>query len=75
MITTAHVGVGIMGLSQAARSSDFAIPQFWYREPLLFIHGRKTYRKNAYLVKYNFYKNTLFVLPQYWYGFYNGFSG
>lgn len=65
MITTAHVGVGIMGLegSQAARSSDFAIGQFRFLKPLLFIHGREAYRRNAYLVLYNFYKNALFVLP------------
>ena len=77
MITTAHVGVGIMGLegSQAARSSDFAISQFRFLKPLLFIHGREAYRRNAYLVLYNFYKNALFVLPQYWYGFLCGFSG
>lgn len=77
MITTAHVGVGIMGLegSQAARTSDFAIAQFQFLKPLLFIHGREAYRRNAYIVNFNFYKNALFVLPQYWYGFYNGFSG
>jgi phospholipid-transporting ATPase len=39
------------------------------------VHGREAYRRNAYLVCYNFYKNALFVLPQYWYGFLCGFSG
>ncbi len=41
----------------------------------MFVHGREAYRRNAYLVCYNFYKNALFVLPQYWYGFFCGFSG
>ena len=42
---------------------------------LLFVHGREAYRKNGYLVCYNFYKNALYVLPQYWFGFYSAFSG
>jgi phospholipid-transporting ATPase len=77
MITTAHVGVGISGHEgqQAARSADFVIGQFRYLKPLLFIHGREAYRRNSYLVLYNFYKNVFFVLPQYWFGFYSAFSG
>jgi len=77
MITTAHVGVGISGLEgqQAARSADFAIGQFRFLKPLLFIHGREAYRRNSYLVLYNFYKNIIFVLPQYWFGFSSAFSG
>lgn len=65
MITSSHVGVGIMGLegAQAARSADYAIGQFRFLKPLLFIHGREAYRRNAYLVCYNFYKNALFVMP------------
>lgn len=77
MILSAHVGVGIMGLegSQAARSADFSFAQFRFLKSLLFVHGREAYRRNAFLVCYNFYKNALFVLPQYWYGFLCGFSG
>lgn len=41
----------------------------------MFVHGREAYRKNSYLVCYNFYKNALFVLPQYWFGFFSAFSG
>lgn len=41
----------------------------------MFIHGREAYRRNAFTVCYIFYKNVLFVLPQYWYGFYSVFSG
>lgn len=77
MITQAHVGIGIEGLEglQAARVSDFAISQFKYLRPLLFYHGREAYRRNGTLAYYMFYKNQLFVLPQYWFGFASGFSG
>ena len=51
------------------------IGQFKFLKSLLFVHGRESYRKNAYLVCYNFYKNALYVLPQYWFGFYSTFSG
>jgi phospholipid-transporting ATPase len=77
MITTAHVGVGISGLEgqQAARSADFVIGQFRFLKPLMFIHGREAYRRNCYHVKYTIYKNVFFVLPQYWFGIYSGFTG
>lgn len=60
---------------QAARSSDYAISQFEYLKPLLFIHGREAYRRNSILAIYMFYKNILFVMPQFWYGFTSAFSG
>jgi len=77
MITQAHVGIGIEGLEgmQAARASDYAIAQFKYLRPLLFYHGREAYRRNAILAIYMFYKNNLFVIPQYWFGFASAFSG
>ena len=37
-------------------------------------HGRECYRKNSRLILLNFYKNMILVLPQLWFGFYNGFS-
>lgn len=77
MITAANVGVGIAGLegAQASRAADYSIGQFKHLKPLLFVHGREAYRRNAYLICYIFYKNALMVLPQYWFGFYSGFSG
>jgi len=41
----------------------------------MFQHGRECYRRNANFVCYTFYKNILYVLTQYWFGFYSGFSG
>ena len=77
MIKKAHVGVGIAGREgqQAARPSDYAIGKFKHLRPLLFVHGREAYRRVAYLVCYNFYKNFLYVVVQYLFGFYSVFSG
>lgn len=65
MITAAHVGVGIKGLegAQAARASDYAIGEFKILRRLLFLHGRECYRRNCGLILFNFYKNTLLVMP------------
>ena len=65
MIIQANIGVGIIGLEgqQAARASDYAINQFSNLLILILFHGRESYRKNSYLVHYNFYKNILLVTP------------
>jgi phospholipid-transporting ATPase len=77
MILKAHVGVGILGKEgqQAARSADFSIGQFKFLKPLLFIHGREAYRRNSTLIGYTFYKNVMYVMAQYYFGFNSGFSG
>mmetsp|Transcript_1537 Transcript_1537/g.1339 ORF Transcript_1537/g.1339 Transcript_1537/m.1339 type:complete len:136 (-) Transcript_1537:1233-1640(-) len=77
MITAAHVGVGIKGKEglQASRASDFAIGQFSHLKRLMFYYGRECYRRNVNVIKFNFYKNMILVLPQFWYGFMNSFSG
>ncbi|EGR32840.1 phospholipid-translocating p-type flippase family protein, putative [Ichthyophthirius multifiliis] len=77
MIIAAHVGVGIQGMEgqQAARASDYSISQFKDLQRLLFYHGRECYRKNTQLVCYNFFKNILLVMPQFWYGWTSLFSG
>ena len=77
MITAANIGIGIIGVEgrQAARASDYAISQFQYLKRLLFVHGRESYRKNSFIVCYNFYKNVLFVIPHFWFGFVSFFSG
>ena len=77
MIIEAHIGIGIQGLEgmQAARSSDYAISQFRFLLPLLFYHGREAYRRNAMLGLYMLYKNNIYVMPLYWFGFFSAFSG
>jgi phospholipid-transporting ATPase len=77
MITAAHIGIGIIGNEgkQAARASDYSIGQFHFLKRLLLVHGRESYRKNTYIVCYNFYKNSIFVIPQFWFGIYSLFSG
>ena len=56
MITTAKIGIGIEGEegSQAARSSDYSISKFSYLKRLLFYHGRESYRKNSFVVCFEF---------------------
>lgn len=68
MITAAHIGIGIRGVEgrQASRASDYSISKFKYLKRLLFVHGRESYRKNSFIVVYNFYKNIIFVIPQFW---------
>ena len=77
MITEANVGIGIYGKegSQAARAGDFAINEFSHLRKLLFFHGRESYRKNSWVILYNFYKNILFVSPMIFSGFITLFSG
>ena len=77
MIMKAHVGVGIAGREgmQAARTADFAFGMFKFLRPLLFVHGREAYRRNSDIVLYSFYKNFLYVIVQFQFGFYSVFSG
>lgn len=77
MIQAAHVGVGICGLEgqQAARSADIAIAQFRYLQKLLLVHGMWSYNRLSRAVLYSFYKNIALYFTQFWYVFYNGFSG
>lgn len=77
MINTAHVGVAIKSIegAQAARASDYFFGEFKHIVPLLFYFGRESYRRNANVVLYTFYKNVLVVMPQFWFGFFNFFSG
>eukprot|EP00761_Pharyngomonas_kirbyi_P011814 gb/GECH01011840.1/.p1 GENE.gb/GECH01011840.1/~~gb/GECH01011840.1/.p1 ORF type:complete len:1231 (+),score=299.55 gb/GECH01011840.1/:1-3693(+) len=77
MILESHVGVGINGEEglQAARSADYAIAQFRFLQRLLFVHGRWSYRRISKLILYSFYKNIVLYLTQFWFVFFNGFSG
>jgi phospholipid-transporting ATPase len=65
MITSADVGIGLMGNEgqQAARASDYVISQFSFLKRLMMVHGREAYRKNSFAVCYILFKNCLFVTP------------
>ena len=71
------MGVGILGKEgqQAARSADYAIGQFKFLKPLLFVHGREAYRRNSLLILYSFYKNVLYVVVQFYFGYKSAYSG
>jgi magnesium-transporting ATPase (P-type) len=77
MIQRAHVGIGIFGKEgyQAASNSDYAIGQFRYLRRLLFVHGRWSgYRLSMFMLLY-FNKNIMYTLPEFYFGWSNGFSG
>lgn len=73
MIQEAHVGIGVSGKEgrQAVNSSDFSISRFNMLNRLLFVHGHMFYHRTANTIHYFFYKNVLFVFPQFLYSFYN----
>ncbi|XP_072293987.1 phospholipid-transporting ATPase IH-like isoform X3 [Eucyclogobius newberryi] len=76
MILEAHVGIGIMGKEgrQAVRNSDYAIPKFKHLKKLLLVHGHYYYIRISELVQYFFYKNVVFIFPQFLFQFFCGFS-
>ncbi|KAJ3318517.1 hypothetical protein HDU76_000813 [Blyttiomyces sp. JEL0837] len=77
MIQAADVGVGIMGRegTQAVRSSDYAFAEFRYLRRLLSVHGRYSTVRLSTLIFYSFYKNFTCIIVQWWFGFYNLWSG
>lgn len=77
MIMEAHIGVGVRGKegTQAVRSADYALSQFFYLHRLLLVHGRWGYRRVSWIVCYYFYKNIVLVFTEIFYSFENGFSG
>lgn len=77
MIQMAHVGIGISGVEglQAARVSDCSVSQFSFLQRLLLVHGRWNYRRVARLIIFTFYKNMALYMTQFWFAFYNQFSG
>ena len=76
MISSAHIGVGIIGREglQASRVSDYAIAQFSFLRRLLFVHGRECYRKNSFIILYTFYKNVIILAPRIAFVYYNSFA-
>ena len=76
MIRAADVGVGISGKEglQAVLASDYAFAQFRFLTRLLLVHGRWSYNRICWMILYFFYKNYAFVLANFWYAFFSGYS-
>lgn len=77
MLTSSHVGVGIMGKegTQASLSADFAIPEFRFLKRLLLVHGRYNLIRFSKITLNAFFKNIFFISIQFMYNFFNGYSG
>jgi len=77
MIQAAHIGVGISGFEglQAVMASDFAIAQFQFLKRLLLVHGRWSYRRVSKLIFYIFYKCLAYAFIQFFFSFFNAWSG
>ncbi|XP_020557922.1 phospholipid-transporting ATPase IC isoform X4 [Oryzias latipes] len=76
MIKTAHIGVGVAGVEggQAVQNADFALSQFRFLQKLLLVHGRWSYRRISFFLRYFLFKTCSFALVHIWFGFFNGFS-
>ena len=77
MIMEAHIGVGVRGKegTQAVRSADYAVSQFFYLHRMLLVHGRQGYRRVSWIICYYFYKNIVLVFTEIYFSLENGFSG
>lgn len=77
MLETANVGVGIRGKegTQASLAADISVPDFQCLKKLLLVHGRGNLINFAVISFNSFYKNIFFILIQFYYDFFNGFSG
>ena len=77
MIMEAHIGIGIYGEEglRAAQSSDYAIGEFQVLRRLLFFHGYLNLMRNSSMIIYFFYKNFVFTIIHFFFGFLNDFSG
>ncbi|CAL9044063.1 phospholipid-transporting ATPase 1-like [Musa acuminata AAA Group] len=76
MIQMADVGIGLSGQEgrQAVMASDFAMGQFRFLVPLLLVHGHWNYQRMAYMILYNFYRNSVFVFVLFWYVLYTAYT-
>ncbi|KAL4487095.1 hypothetical protein ABPG72_001547 [Tetrahymena utriculariae] len=76
MLQAADVGIGIRGKEgrEAAKASDFSIAEFKHLNRLILYVGQEAYRKNSYLILFNFYKNQAWILVYFWINFYSGQS-
>ena len=76
MIQKANIGVGIYGLEglRAIQASDYGLVSFQCLWKLIFVHGHWSYIRISELILFFYYKNVLFIFPQFLYCLYNAFS-
>lgn len=76
MIQEAHVGLGIYGKEgrQAVRAADYAFGKFRFLRRLVLMHGHFYYSRITNLIQYFFYKNFVFIAPQFFFAFVNLYS-
>ena len=76
MIRAANIGIGLYGQEGmgAVQASDYGLPEFRMLRRLLFVHGRYNYIRITNMILYFFYKNVIFTIPRFVFGFYSGFS-
>ncbi|KAM3876114.1 phospholipid-transporting ATPase IC [Diretmus argenteus] len=76
MIKTAHIGVGLAGVEggQAVQNADFSLAQFRFLQRLLLVHGRWSYRRISFFLRYFLYKTCGFAIVPLWFAFFSGFS-
>lgn len=79
MIQSANIGIGIrLGpsfITQATRYCDISLTQFGNLKKLLLVHGSWFYRRTVSVILFSLYKNNIFYISQFWFAFYNEFSG
>jgi P-type E1-E2 ATPase len=73
----ANVGVGLYGEEgmQAVQTADFALANFKYLWKLVLVHGLWHHTRVTKFINFFFYKNIIFTLPQFAFGFLSFFSG
>ena len=42
---------------------------------MVLYHGRECYRRNSYMITYNFFKNIVYSIPMFLVSIYSGWSG
>jgi len=77
MIQEANIGIGIRGKEglQAARASDFSVPNFQVLKELILVHGHYSYIRSAKVIQYSFYKSAFFCFLQIFYAGSTLFAG
>jgi len=77
MIQEANIGVGIRGKEglQAARASDYAVPNFRCLQQLILVHGHYSTFRSSTVIQYSFYKSFFFCWIQIVYARWTNYSG